>query len=154
MASEKYNLAVKNLLRVIDIAIEVVKKYPPRGFEKKHLSLFIDNYNDIRNMLNKPNPKFMKMSSLKYKIEDVFIYFQEASGETVNEFWKRINKEGLPYKRVNKMQKLLKRGKIKNDIEFDYIIDTIVPLEQEGIINTNDVIKLNEMIFDFENRRK
>jgi hypothetical protein len=94
----------------------------------------------------------MKMSSLKYKEEDVFIYFQEASGETVNEFWKRIKESGLPYKRENKMEKILKRKKIRNDIEYNYVIDTIVPLQQEGVLSKEDVSLLEQMMAQYEQK--
>ncbi|MDR1730049.1 MAG: hypothetical protein LBR52_05240 [Prevotellaceae bacterium] len=152
MVSEKYNEAAKNLIKAIDIAIDVVRQYPPKGYESNHIAQFISTYLDIKKSIVNPDPQYMKMSSLKYKEEDVFIYFQEASGETVNEFWKRIKESGLPYKRENKMAKILKRKKIRNDIEYDYVIDTIVPLQQEGVLSKEDVSLLEQMMAQYEQK--
>jgi hypothetical protein len=50
--------------------------------------------------------------------------------------------------------KVLKRGKINNRIEYEYIIDIIVPAEQENRITSKEVKLLSEMIGAFENKKK
>ena len=154
MASEKYNDAARNLIKAIDIAIEVIKANPPKGLNQQHVKIVLESYNGFKESLVNPNPKFSNLGSLKYKVQDVFAYFQEASGETVNEFWKKIKEAGLPYERENRIEKLLKRGKIRNQMDFDYVIDTIVPLQQEGVLSNDDVEQLSKMITHYENRKK
>ena len=154
MASEKYNYAARNLIKAIDIAIEVIKANPPKGLNQQHVKIVLESYNGFKESLVNPNPKFSDLGSLKYKVQDLFTYFQEASGETVNEFWKKIKEAGLPYERENRIEKLLKRGKIRNQMDFDYVIDTIVPLQQEGVLSNDDVEQLNKMITHYENRKK
>ena len=111
-------------------------------------------YNDRKERLLNAEKKFQTLQSLKYDIEDIFTYFQEAAGPDVDEFWRRIKEANLPYERENKLEKIMKRGRIRNDIEYDYVIDTIVPFQQEGILSDEDVKKLNEMIEKFENKRR
>ena len=111
-------------------------------------------YNDRKERLLNAEKKFQTLQSLKYSIEDFFIYFQEAAGPDVDEFWRRIKEANLPYERENKLEKIMKRGRIRNDIEYDYVIDTIVPFQQEGILSEENVKKLNEMIEKFENKRR
>ncbi|WP_218918533.1 hypothetical protein [Flectobacillus major] len=94
------------------------------------------------------------MASLKYSIDEVFTYFQEGNGQTVEKFWEKIKEAGLPYKRENKLVKILKRKRIKDDIEYDFVIDVIVPYQEEGLISADEVALLNQWIGDFEEKNK
>lgn len=69
-------------------------------------------------------------------------------------FWGKIKEAKLPYKRENRLAKILKRKKIKDDMEYDFIIDVLVPYQQEGLINEDEVFLLNNLIGDFENKTK
>ena len=153
MPSQKYIEQSTNLVKAIDIAIEVVKSHPPKGFNEYHIQLFLDGYNSFKKLIIEADPKFSNLGSLKYKIQDVFTYFNEGAGETVNEFWKRIKESNLPYERENKLEKILSKRKIKNRQEYDYVIDTMVPFKQEGIISDSDFELLNQLIGEFERRK-
>ncbi|MNR58468.1 hypothetical protein D3C85_1794780 [compost metagenome] len=50
------------------------------------------------------------------------------------------------------MIKILRRKKIKDIHEYDFVIDVIVPYEQEGLMNHDEVILLNDLIAQFETR--
>lgn len=159
--TEKYKIASVNLAKAADIAITVFREFPPKGWNEHHLSKdknqidhFIELYSEFKENALNPGPKFANMQSLKYKIEEVFTYFQEGHGQCVEEFWREIKAQNLPYKRENKMMKILKRKKINNIQEFDFVIDVIVPYEQEGLINKDEVILLNNLLAEFETRKK
>ena len=109
------------LAQAIDIAIEAFKVECPKEFEKSHQEHFISCYTDWKEKCLNPEPQFKNLTSLKYSINDVFTYFQEGTGKTVEYFWKRIKEEGLEYERENKLEKILKRGIIKGRIEYDYV---------------------------------
>lgn len=100
-----------------------------------------------------PEPKYKKIASLKYVIERIFTIFNEGSGDFVEYFWKEINKQNLGYVREDKLWKVLKRSKINNRIEYEYIIDTIGPAEQENRITNEEAKLLSEMIGIFENKK-
>lgn len=153
MPSKKYIEQSKNLIKAIDIAIEVIKSHPPKGFNEYHIQLFLDGYNRFKKQIIEAEPKFQTLASLKYDIDSVFTYFNEGAGETVNEFWRRIKESNLPYERDNKLEKILSKRKIKNRQEYDYVIDTMVPFKQEGIINDSDFELLNQFIGEFERRK-
>jgi len=104
-----------------------------------------------KNNVQSPEPKFKNKQSLSYIINDVFVYFQEGSGDAVNYFWHQIKDSGLEFKRENKLEKIIKRKKIKSKIEYDCIIDIIIPYQQEGIINDDEVNLLHRLLLDFEN---
>lgn len=141
-----------NLIRAIDIAIDAFKKYPPNKFQPENIEQVVKIYLEQRNNVLNPEPQFRSLSSLKYTISDVFTYFQESGGQTVDYFWKEIKKAKLPYKRENKIGKILKRKTIKNETEYEFIIDILVPYQQEGLINSNEALLLNNMIADFEKK--
>lgn len=163
MASKKYIEARDNLTKAIDLANEALLKYP-NGKEKQEfvydgisytvLEWTIKWLNEVKKRRLNEEKKYETLQSLKYSIEDVFTYFQEAAGPDVDEFWRLIKEANLPYERENKLEKIMTRGRIRNDIEYDYVIDTIVPFQQEGILSNEDVKKLNEMIEKFERKRR
>jgi len=159
--TEKYKTASENLARAIDISIDVIQKFPPQEWvehyvtkDKNQITHFIDLKREWKEDALKPELRFANMQSLNYTIEAVFIYFQEGHGEFVEEFWKEIKAQNLPYKRENKMVKILKRKKINNIHEYNFVIDVIVPYQQEKLINTEEVALLNDLILEFENRKK
>jgi hypothetical protein len=154
MKEDKYLQAATNLVKAIDIAIESLHKHPPKVWDDKTINHFMNFYTECKDRVINPEPQFRNLKSFKYVYEDVFTLFQESAGEDVNYFWDKIKEQGLPYKRENKLGKILKRKKIKDDIEYDFVIDVLVPYQQEGLINEEEVALLNIYIGDFEQRRK
>lgn len=150
MNDNKYIQSVENLSKAIDVAVKVIQDFPPKNFDKSHINNFIINYLDFKNKAQNPEPQFKNLKSLNYIINDVFIYFQEGTGESVNQFWANINELNLPFTRENKLVKILKRKKINNQIEYDFVIDVLVPYQQENIISIDDISLLNKLIEDFE----
>ena len=150
MKEDKYLIAIENLFKAIDIALDSFNKYPPIKLGED----FIDFYKGLKNKILNHEKKFKNMTSHKYNIEAVFTYFQECSGSDVEEFWKQIKEAGLPYKRQNKLAKILKRRKINNDIEFDFVTDVIVPYRKDGLITEEESILLKQYLGDFEMKVK
>ena len=152
MSKENYKEQVANLALAIDIAIKAFQDYPPKGYNSSHVEQAIKVYSGFKTDILNPQPKFDNIKSLKYTIENAFIFFQEGSGKAVDFFWGEIKNNNLPYKRENKLGKIFKRGKIKNQIEYDFIIDVLVPYQQDKLINEEEVIIINKLIADFENK--
>jgi hypothetical protein len=153
MASKAYVEQAENLIKAIDIAIEVIKTNPPKGFNEQHVQIYVEGYYTTKKQIIEAEPKFQTLASLKYDISTVFSYFNEGSGRTVNEFWNRIKENGLPYERENKLEKILSKKKIKNQQEYDYVIDTMVPFKQEGMISETDFELLNRLIGEYETKK-
>ncbi|GAA4079970.1 hypothetical protein GCM10022389_27590 [Flavobacterium cheonanense] len=154
MASKKFTEAAQNLSKAAEIAIESLKKFPPKEYDNDYYKYILKCCIERLFFINNPEPKYRNLRSLKYLEEEVFTRFQEGSGEDIEEFWKRIKEENLPFKRENKMAKILKRKKINNDIEYDFVTDVIVPYQQEGMITEEEVILLNTYLGNFENRKR
>ena len=149
----QYETEALRLARAIDLAIDSFKTHPPKNFDKHGIDHIINVYSEWKTTVLNPSPLYRKLASLKYMVADVFTFFQEANGETVDYFWKQIDKEGLGYMREDKLRKILNRGKIKGRIEYDLAVDLIVVAEQEGRTTQEESVKLNSMIGDFENRK-
>lgn len=154
MSNTKYDESSKNLVIATGIAIDALKKYPPVTWHDNTVKDVLNTYLEFKSNIENAKAEYRNLKSLKYKIDDVFTYFQEASGECVEQFWKEIKAQNLPYKRENKLAKILKRKKINNIHEFDFVIDVIVPYQQEGLINNEEVVLLNKWLGDFETRKK
>lgn len=148
---KNYEEEVKNLLQAINIAIDVTREYEASD----QISIPLNNYNYhlIEQIINAA-PQYRNLKSLSYDIDDFFTLYQEGSGIAVDKFWEKIKESNLPYKRVNRIAKTLKRGKIKNDIEYQFIIDVMQPYLTEGVITEEEYGQINDMIAAFENRKK
>ena len=149
MSKTSYSEESVRLSKAVDIAIEAIQKFPPKGFAPEHVKHFVNSYSDFKNQIENPEPGFDNTKSLKYLQNDVFTFFQEGSGDAVNHFWEQISDHELGYKRQNKLTKILKRQKIKSKQEYDFVTDVLVPYQKEGLIAENEAKALNSMMADF-----
>ena len=149
-----YQEEVEKLHKAIDISIDSYKTYPPKDWTPDIVNMVTSNLEKDKLRRIEVEPKFRTLASLKYDIEAVFTYFQEGAGETVEYFWKKINEVGLDYKRENKLENILNRGKIRGRIEYEYVTDMIVVAKQVGMTNENETKQLSEMLGQYESTRK
>lgn len=148
-----YNSSAQQLVDIIDIAIHCFQNFPPENFTVTHVNQFVKTYIDNKEKVINPEPKFRNFKSLNYLVNDTLVYFQESTGRTVEEFWKKIQSNQIDIKRENKIEKILKRGKIKNNIEYDTIIDLYNHYLESNIPSKEEIDRVNDMITQFENRR-
>jgi hypothetical protein len=143
--SKTYKEEALKIAKAFDIAIEAYSKYPPKDFEKDYIS-FLDGW--MKACLSPNTPFRKRISDLKFLHPILFEFFQETKGKTVEYFWKRIQEEKLDYKRRKKtlINEILERGKIKDRNEYNYVVDMIGTLKQEGITTKEDTIELDKMI--------
>jgi hypothetical protein len=153
MIDNKYIQKANDLLKVSDIAIEVIKKFPPKDFNPNHIETFVNGYVEFKNRIENTEEQFKNLKSLSYVENDKFTYFQEGNGKAVNEFWIKIKEFNLPFKRINKLPKILKRKNIKNRIEYDYVKDVMIAFKQEKIITDDEVNLLEDLLKDFEEKK-
>src|SRR5690349_9615327 len=113
-----YEQEAEKLAKVIDIAIEACEKHMPEN-DITTQKYFISGYTKFKEEALSPKPEYKNLKSLDSLKNDVFIYFQEGKGDTVEYFWKRIKEENLDFKRVNKLNKILKRKRIVSQEEYD-----------------------------------
>ena len=151
---KNYTEQAQNLIKAIDIAIDALRKHPPNNFQPEHIEHTINCYLDWRDGIINAESKYKNIRSLKYDIENVFTFFQESSGKTVDYFWQEIKKNELPYKRENRLTKILKRGKIRSQIEYDFILDVLIPYQQERIIEKSDFERIKVLLAEYEKRRE
>ncbi len=152
MDKSSYDTKAEELGRAIDIAVESVQKHLPKGFDKSHIDQFVNVYLDYKRRALYAETKFRGTQSLAHTENAILTYFQEGSGEAVEYFWKQIKDQCLSFKRENKLEKILKRGKIKNKMEYDFIVDVLVPYQQELLITQTDADVLGQMLAQFEQR--
>jgi hypothetical protein len=153
MTIRSYDDEAIKLSKAVDIAIESFEKYPPEIWTKDTFAQVVKCYREFKENALNPEPRFRKIASLKYTIENVFTYFQESNGKDVEYFWRKIKEQELDYVREDRLWKIIKRGKIKTRIEFEYITDIIVGAEQERRITESEAEKLASMIGEFESRK-
>jgi hypothetical protein len=150
MASKRYEEELSNLLIAIDLAIQTIKEVPPIEYESHHIQHTIDHLNQTRKRRIEAEPRYRNLASLKYDIEVVFTYYNEAMNPTTDYFWKLIKEHNLPYVRNNFIQRILRRKKIKDESEYNYVKDVMVAMLQEGSITQEDFGLLSLYIEKYE----
>jgi uncharacterized pyridoxamine 5'-phosphate oxidase family protein len=143
---------IHSLIKVYKLVSE---KYP--SFLYGNLECKNEDDRWIRHIENRlDNAETLRIKSYDFKDYESHLtnIYQEDSGEPVEMFWRLIKEQGIPLKRVNKMAKILKRGRIKDQEEYDFVTDVIVPYKQEGMITEEQEIQLNEMLGKFEMKNK
>ena len=148
----KYEQQAKQLSEVIDIAIESFKNLPPKNWTVENIKNVINNYVDFKIKTLNHELQFKNLQSLKYIENDVFIFFQEGSGTTVEYFWNKLRENNSCYKRENKVLKILKREKINNQIEYNFVKDIITPYRQENLITLQEEKLLKELLEKYEKK--
>jgi len=147
-----YTTEATRLAKAIDIAVEAFTKYPTKNCSKDILDSMIKTYQeDKENVLN-PEPRFRSLASLKYIITGVFFYFNEASGPDVEYFWQQLQEQQLGYERVDRLSNIFERGKIRGKAEHEFAVDVIVPYQQMGKITQDQASALSAMIGEYKMR--
>jgi hypothetical protein len=149
-----YDIEAIKLSKAIDIAIDSYSKFPPKDFTQANIDHVVNLHHEWKNSVLNPEPQFRKIGSLKYQIENIFTFFQEGTGEAVEYFWRQLANEDLGYVRVDKLRKIIDRGKIKGRIEYEFVVDQIVAAEQCARITREESLKLSNMLGDFETGKK
>ncbi len=154
MTKKKYDEEAQSLAKAIDIAIFIFENHAPEPWSNADIQHLKDFYLETKYRIINPEPQYKNSTSLKYLAEEILTPFQEGQGNYVNLFWEKIQEAKLPLIRVNKMDKILKRKRINNQQEYDYVIDTLVPFQQEGLLSDEEVLSLNNYISIFEKKNK
>jgi hypothetical protein len=115
---------------------------------------FIAAYDKFKEEALAPEARYKNLGSLDSLKNEVFIFFQEGKGDTVEYFWKRIEEEKLELKRANKLNRILKRKKIINQEEYDFITDTVVPMKQLGAVSEEEFVDLTNMLNRYQFRQR
>lgn len=149
-----YQTEALRISKAIDIAIEAFQKYPLKGMNEHQMEHHIKCYSEWKDWALNPKPEYRSLASLKYIIQDVFIFFNEASGPAVEYFWNKIQEEQLGYERTDHLAKIFGRGKIRGRIEYEFAVDIIVAYEQEGKLSRQQALDLGRMIGEYENKNK
>ncbi len=154
MSKKVYETEAELVVKIIDIAIESFVNAPPSDYNPKDIKQSVDVFLDYKNEIINPLPEFKNIRTLNYVQYVVLTYFQEANDSAVDYFWEKVNSNNLPIKRINPLEKIIKRGKIKNHIEYDTVIDLFPTLMENKTISDEEIKKINNMILAFENKVK
>lgn len=136
------------LLRAIDLVYEFYKN--DSSLTEANLDFINKIFTSDKNLINTSK----RMSYLTQIETELFTYFNEASGKKIDAFWEQIKLHELDFERKDLLKKILKRGKIRGTIEFDFVTDSMVALRQDGRITEAQYADLSRMIGEFENKQK
>jgi hypothetical protein len=148
---QTYEQRAEQFAKICDIGIQVLTEAEISADEKKRM---ISMCNSDKEMALHPLPIYKRIGSLKCIEAEHFWYWNEHNGRHINEFWLKVKEAGLDYERKDIFKRLLKRGRISNMQEYDYVIDEILVGEQTGRISIDEAKKLNNYLSNYEKTRK
>lgn len=105
---------------------------------------------ELKRMALEPQPQFRRIASLRYLEEALLTVWNETTGPDTDLVWAEMRKLELPYERKDVLAVVLKRKRIKDEHEFDYVTDNIVIAEQEGRITKEQAVELDAMLMKFQ----
>ena len=152
MSSKKqsYQDRAERLAKTVDIAESVIKASDTLSEDIK--SRMLQWGQQVKQMALNPEPQFKRLASVKYLENDFLTYWNEAGGPDVEKFWSIVSNSGIVSERKDMMSAILKRRRIKDIHEYDYVIDSIEVAEQVGKIDGDQVVELSKFLGEFEQR--
>jgi len=145
---ETYDERALRFASVVDIAEEIIKNSAKLTDYDKNQYLKFGQL--AKGLALNPKKGFKRIASLKYLENDFFIHWNEIENPEGHTFWTQLYKKELYRERRDIIEKVLKRNKIINIAEFDFINDTIVVAEQTGHVTSSQSEQLNRLLGDFE----
>ena len=138
--------------KACDIGYEILSKAEIPEEEKQREPRIILSDKDMA--LN-PLPQYKRIDSLKCIEAEHFWYWNEKSGPHIREYWKAISKAGLPYKGKDIIALVLKRGRVKDIYEFDFLKDELFVAEQTKRLTSAEAqtIKAAMVKFEFKDQK-
>jgi hypothetical protein len=111
--SKKYLARANALAAAVDIAAVA----RPTGAEAFDTAM--------KQMALHPELGFESLESLAFLETAFFTYWYEGAEPHVDEFWKLVAQHGLPYKRRDPVRDIIRRGRIRSDVEYELVTDGI-----------------------------
>jgi len=148
--SKKYSEKLSEFLQVIEIAKQILQQSKTVSDERK--DLHIKHMEQMKQLAENPQKETANFRSLAYIEEAILTYWMEGYGTDFDAFWSEISTRGLGYKRKNILRDVLQRKRIKNDMELNIVIDSLIPAQQEGKITSDEALALSQYISDFEKK--
>ncbi len=146
-----YQERADRLAKTADIADKIIRDSNTIPEASKHQ--FLNWGQLVKDKALNPEPPFRKVVSIKFLENDFLIYWNESEGPDIDKFWKELNEKEIDFERKDIIQLVLKRKKIKNIHEYNYVTDNIVVAEQIVRIDKEQVAELNRLLSEFEQRQ-
>lgn len=150
-AASSYEQRLARLLQLVEVAAEVLAA--ARDVKAKDKREMLAFGRETKELALAPPPGVPRViAGLKQLEADFLTYWNEASGEHADEFWRRVAAAGLPFVRRDLVREALNRGRIRSLEEYEAIVDGLVVLEQLGKVTPAETEALGEMIARYERR--
>jgi hypothetical protein len=145
-----YEQHAEKFARAVDIGLKILEEADISPRDKERLIRLAES--DKEMALNPP-PIYKKVASLNCIIAEQLYYWNEEKGRHVEQFWDELAKNGIDYKRKDIFKTVLKRSRINNLQEYDYILDEILVAHQSHRLTTEELEKLNELLLNYEQKK-
>jgi hypothetical protein len=150
--SKKYLERAEMLIETIKIGTHIISH--SKSIDVYEREAHLKFAPEISEMALHPKKGFNNLKSLSY-LEDAYMtYWNESTGEATELFWKKLFGKGIKYERKNTFKEVLLRKKIRNEQEYNSIVDGLVACQQVGRITADEALILSGYISDFEKKHR
>jgi hypothetical protein len=145
---QTYDDRARQFVQAVDIIKNVCSQSSRFSDEQK--TMISKGFTEFQRMALNPEPPFRRIASLRYLEEEVLSGWYNATGPDADSVWSQIHEQVLPYQRKDVLAKVLKRRRIKDQHEFDYITYSIVLAQQDGRITKGQALELDSLLMKFQ----
>jgi len=148
---QTYQQRAEMLVEAVKIGIDILNRSVLIPEEDK--PTYQKFFEGIIHMALHPEPPFRRVASLRYLEEAFLTSWNEGEGEDVKQFWLLLAEKKIGYTRKDPIAAVLKRKRIKDIHEYDFVVDNIVVAEQLGKITGEEAALLSNYLVVYENKQ-
>lgn len=145
---KRIKLSAQDIIDLIDLNDYIVEKHYTENDQKRILNKRFTDFH--RNYLDEnKNPTQYQLKSIT---DAVLTYWNEGTGIDVADFWEMAAQKQLSFEKKDYLAIVLKNKKIRNEVEYHFIVDGFVLLQQTGRISKEEATELKLMIKRYESK--
>jgi hypothetical protein len=147
-ASQSYEAEANDLLAALRISSDVVAE--STLYKTNEKKLILKQLSGIEKLLSHPEPAFKNSKSVAFLRQAVIQPWNETACADAGKFWKRVKTAGLLFKPQDVLLEILRRRKIRNEIEYELVTDAF----SNGKLSRPKINLLNQMVATYEIKLK
>lgn len=135
------------LLQLVQISVEAIASWSEERYVQAvrlQLDFAVDLIAEGRSRSVAPLRSFER---------DLLIPWNELPWESTKPFWLAAEREGLPYRRTDRLTKILQRDAIRSRADYDLALDSLPLAAQEGRISPSEGERLAELVALYEQKQ-
>jgi hypothetical protein len=149
--SKDYATRAAQLASAIAISENLIRD--SKSFSPEQKQIMLTGLESMRRMMADAKPASKTVRSLAFIEQAVVQPWNETSNEDAEKFWQASASAGLDYVRRDVLRDVLSQKRIRDQPEYEVVVDTVDANEDSGKITAAEAAALRRMINAFKRPR-